>query len=426
MSKNIGIIGAGTAGLQLGLYLQQHGVQSTIYSDRTPEEYAAARLPNTVAHHAVTLQRERDLGIDHWSTDDYGYGGHHYYVGGVEPLSFNGDYHAPSRAVDYRIYHPRLMDDYVQQGGQVVIGPVMHDRVPELAARFDMLVVCTGKGPFGQMFGRVPAHSPDERPRRQLCVGVFKGIEQLPTRSVVWQTSPKQGEMIEIPFLTFGGMATALVFENHIGGDLEVLAHTIYEDDPAAFRKLVLDSLRTHYPTTFERTDTAEFDVANGPLDILQGAVIPTVRRSHMVLDDGTLAVSLGDVNATIDPVLGQGGNVASHAARVLGEEILAHEHFDVRFVEHLERRRADGVLAASRWTNFMLGALETLPPEFEELLQTMASNKRLADEFTDGFNYPEAQWDRFATPERTAAWVQQHVTPATTQPDVPVLVGQG
>ncbi len=73
MSKQIGIIGAGTAGLHLGLYLRQHGVGATIITDRAPEAYVGARLPNTVAHHAVTIERERALGVDHWPGDEYGY-----------------------------------------------------------------------------------------------------------------------------------------------------------------------------------------------------------------------------------------------------------------------------------------------------------------------------------------------------------------
>lgn len=421
MNKRIGIIGAGTAGLQLGLYLRQQDVEVTIVTDKTPEEVGRSRLPNTVAHHAVTLERERALGVDHWSADDYGYFGHEYFVGGPEPLRFRGDYHAPSRAVDYRIYHPRLIEDFLARGGEIEYRQVVHDDVAEIASRFDLLAVSTGKGPFGQMFGRVAVDSPFDRPQRALCVGVFDGIAQQDTRSVVWSASPGAGEMIEIPFLTFGGMATALVFENHIGGELEILARTRQEDDPKAFRSLVLDALRTHYPATAERIDQSSFDLANGPLDLLQGGVTPTVRRSHIVLDCGTVAVSLGDVKATVDPVLGQGGNIASHAAWVLGEEIVKHEIFDHRFVELLERRRDDRVLAATRWTNFMLEALRTLPAEFVEVLTAISENQALADEFTDAFNHPEKQWDRFATPERTAKWLQRHAAVAVPQP---ALVG--
>jgi glutathione synthetase len=406
--KRIGIIGAGTAGLQLGLYLRQHGVDVTIITDRSPAEVGRSRLPNTVAHHAVTLERERALGIDHWPTGKYGYYGHEYYIGAPEPIRFRGGYHAPSRAVDYRIYHPQLMEDFTGRGGTIEYRPVVHDDVSALAARFDLLVVSTGKGPFGQMFGRIPGDSPFDRPQRTLCVGVFCGIEQQPTRSVVWSASPDAGEMIEIPFLTFGGLATALVFENHVGGDLDALARASYEEDAEAFRKLILEALRTHYPATAERVDPAAFDLAGGPLDLLQGGVTPAVRRSHILLDGGTLALSLGDVKATVDPLLGQGANVASHGAWVLGEEIVRQDVYDSRFVEQVERKRDDRVLAASRWTNFMLQALRPLSPEFQQVLAVISENKGLADEFTDDFNYPEQQWDRFATPGRTAAWLDR------------------
>ena len=68
------IVGAGTAGLHLGLHLIENGVEATIYTDRRPEEYASMRLLNTVAHHHVTVSREDKLGVNHWP--DAGYAGH--------------------------------------------------------------------------------------------------------------------------------------------------------------------------------------------------------------------------------------------------------------------------------------------------------------------------------------------------------------
>ncbi|MYW71947.1 styrene monooxygenase subunit StyA [Pseudonocardia sp. SID8383] len=422
MEKRIGIIGAGTAGLQLGLYLQRHDVDVTIITDRGPDEIRSTGLTNTVAHHAVTLDRERELGIDHWSTDDYGYFGHEYHMGGDDPLRFRGGYHAPSRAVDYRIYHAQLLEDYLERGGRVEQRQVRHDDIAEISSRFDLVVVSTGKGPFGQMFGRVAAESPYDTPQRALCVGVFSGIDQQDNRSVVWSAAPGAGELIEIPFLSFDGLQTALVFENHIGGELESLSRLSYDDDPKAFRSQVLDALRAHHPATAERVDSRSFDLARGSIDLLQGAVTPAVRRSSVLLDDGTLALSLGDVKSTVDPVLGQGGNMASHAAWVLGAEIVEQDIFDHRFVEQLERKRDDRVLAASRWTNFMLEALRTRPDEFGQVLQALHDSPSMADEFTDGFNFPERQWDRFATPERIAAWVGRHVDSASL-PE-PALVG--
>ena len=410
MTKKIAIIGAGTAGLHLGLHLRSAGIEVTIFTDKRPEEYAGLRLLNTVAHHYVTVERETALGANHWPSETYGYIGHNYYIGGPKPLRFYGSLGRPSRAVDYRMYQPRLMEDFLARGGRIEYREIAHDDVPEISSRFDLLVVCTGKGPFGHMFKHQPAHSPFDRPQRALCVGLFKGIKETTPRAVTMYFSPAAGEMIEIPTLTFGGMAAALVIENHIGSDLEILAKVKYEDDPKAFIALLLAKLRQHYPTCAERIDEKEFDLANSPRDLLQGGVTPTVRGGHVVLDNGKLAIALGDVHAVVDPVLGQGANMASYAAVILGEEIVAQDVYDQRFVERFEERRTDRVICGTRWTNFMLQHLGTLSPDLLQYIGALSQHPALADEFTENFNYPERQWDCFASPERMRAWVAARV----------------
>jgi 2-polyprenyl-6-methoxyphenol hydroxylase-like FAD-dependent oxidoreductase len=47
---DVGIVGAGTAGLHLALLLRQRGLEPTLYAERTPDEVRAGRLPNTVVH----------------------------------------------------------------------------------------------------------------------------------------------------------------------------------------------------------------------------------------------------------------------------------------------------------------------------------------------------------------------------------------
>lgn len=406
MDKRIGIVGAGTAGLHLGLHLLQNGIRPTIYTDRRPEEYAGMRLLNTVAHHSVTIHREGMLGVDFWPGAEHGYFGHHYFIGAKpDPLCFYGSLRNPSRAVDYRIYQPRLMEEFEKRGGRLEYKELRGEDVAGLADRNDLLVVCTGKGPLGQLFQHQPAHSPFSRPQRALCVGLFKGISQHSSRAVTMYFSPGAGEMIEIPTTSFGGMVNALVIENIPGGDLEVLAKTKYEDNPKAFLALLLEKLWRHYPTCAERINERDFDLANGPLDILQGGVTPTVRSGHIVLDGGKVAIALGDVQAVVDPVLGQGANMASYAAFILGEEIAKQHVYDERFVEHVNMRRQDRVLGASRWTNFMLTNLQSMSPELLTFIDKLSRHRSLSDEFTDNFNYPERQWDCFASVERMKAW---------------------
>ncbi|OFB35896.1 monooxygenase [Mycolicibacterium sp. (ex Dasyatis americana)] len=410
MTKRIAIIGAGTAGLQLGLYLLSKGVQSTIFSDKKIEDYPNVRLLNTVAHHAVTIERERALNVDHWPNE--GYFGHYYYVGiPGNPLEFYGDLGTgPSRATDYRIYLPTLMRDYLDRGGNIEYRSVELSNITELSDEYDLVVIGTGKGGLGTLFARDDAHSPHTSPQRQLCVGLFKGIAPQETRAVTFCISPGAGEMIEIPTTTFGGDASALVFENHPGSDLEQLTHARYEEDPRAFINLVLEKLRTHYPITARRVNEDEFDLANSPLDLLQGAVTPSVRHGHATLENGKTVLLVGDAHATVDPVLGQGGNMASYGAHMVGEEIVGTEAFDERFFATVDERRAGRVLGATKWTNFMLNALIELPENFIQFLGAVSLNRGLADKFTDNFNFPEVQCELFSQLDITAApWIAEH-----------------
>jgi hypothetical protein len=405
MTKRIAIVGGGTGGLHLGLYLRDHDIDVTLHTDRRPEEYAKLRLLNTVAHHSVTVAREDQLRVNHWPTDRFGYYCHHHYFGGEQPLFFRGDFKSPSRAVDYRVYLPRLMGDFLERGGRIEYGDLKADDVSRLATGSDLVVVCTGKGPLGQMFEHDAHHSPFDRPQRLLCVGLYRGVAEEETRSVTLSVSPGHGELIDIPTLTFGGMAHAFLMENVPGGDMEVLARLRYDDNPRRFLDTLLAKLEKHHPTVFRRVDRANFDLANNANDLLQGGVTPTVRKTQVALGDGKFAIALGDVQAVVDPLCGQGANMASYAAFVLGEEIVRQSVFDERFCETVDLRRRDRVLGATRWTNMFL-----MPPspELMQVIGTMSQDRAMCDEFTDNFNRPEDQWNRLASPRRMRAWIAE------------------
>jgi styrene monooxygenase len=407
--KRIAIVGAGAGGLHLGLYLRAHGIEATIHTDRRPEDYPGSRLLNTVAHHSVTLAREAELGVDHWPVERFGYFCHYHWFGGEQPLFFRGDFKSPSRAVDYRLYLPRLMQDFVERGGRIEYGDLVAEDVSRLAEAADLVVVCTGKGPLGRMFAHHPAHSPFDRPQRMLCVGLYHGVADEPTRGVTLSVSPGHGELVDIPTLTAGGMAHALLLENVPGGDLEPLARMRYDEDPRAFLDTLLAKLEKHHPTVHRRIDRAAFDLANGPQDLLQGGVTPTVRRSRVALGGGKFALALGDVQAVVDPLCGQGANIASYSAFVLGAEIVRQPVFDERFCETVDRLREDRVLGATRWTNLFL---QPPSPELMQLIGAMSQDRALCDEFTDNFNRPEAQWDRLASPQRILSWIGERRAP--------------
>jgi 2-polyprenyl-6-methoxyphenol hydroxylase-like FAD-dependent oxidoreductase len=410
MDKSIGIVGAGIGGLHLALYLQQHGIDATVLTDRAPEQYAASRLMNTVAHHAVTIAREDELGVNHWDDPAVIYHHHdHFFNFPDGGLLFRGAFERPSRAVDYRLYLPALMKDFEDRGGRIEYVSIQDDDVPALVSRFDLTVVSTGKGALGRMFEHRPEMSPYSQPQRLLCVGLYDGVDHGSPdggdpRGVTLSVSPGHGEMIVIPTLSFGGMKTALLMENIPGGDMAGLASLNHDADPAAFRQTILDKLERHHPHTYDRVDTHRFGLAQ-PLDLLQGAVVPTVRKSAVAFDSDRFAIALGDVHAVVDPLMGQGANMASFAAFELGNAIVEAVAFDARFVEAVDRARENRVLAASCWTNLMLR-----PPSeaMGRLIFSMAQDRALCDEFTDNFNYPERQWDRLASDRRIHAWIDE------------------
>jgi 2-polyprenyl-6-methoxyphenol hydroxylase-like FAD-dependent oxidoreductase len=357
----------------------------------------------------VTIAREDYLGVNHWKDPKDHYYYHDHAFNFPEPIKFRGYFSKASRAVDYRIYLPALMEDFQRRGGKIEYRRIEEGDIGPLVARFDLLVVAAGKGPLGQLFAYRPEQTPYSQPQRRLCVGLYTGVRQPDPMNVTLSVSPGHGEMIVIPTITFGGVANALLMENVPGGDMEELATISYDKDRQHFLRVLLDKLEKHHPTTYDRIDTARFDLAQ-PTDLLQGGIVPTVRHTVVEFEGGKCALALGDVHSVVDPMMGQGANVASYAAFVVGEEIVNSDVLDARFCEKVDLKRQDRVLAASRWTNLMLQ-----PPSeaLGMLIGAMSQNRALADEFTENFNYPDYQWDRVSSPQRIHAWVGRMSAPA-------------
>lgn len=102
--NNIGIVGTGIAGLQLGLFLQQRGIPTTIYTDRTPEQQRGGRILNNVVRFGHTREREHALGIKHWDVIGPDLTSVSLAVGGEHPLGFVGHLSRPASYVDMRLY----------------------------------------------------------------------------------------------------------------------------------------------------------------------------------------------------------------------------------------------------------------------------------------------------------------------------------
>jgi 2-polyprenyl-6-methoxyphenol hydroxylase-like FAD-dependent oxidoreductase len=399
---SIGIIGGGTAGLHLALFLQQRDVDLTLYAERSADEVRRGRLPNTVIHNHRTRSREKALGVNFWDESALPIDGHWHYIAGEQPLSFPGYFAAPSQGIDYRLYQPALLEAFEDRGGTAVYGQVSADDLDTLGERHDLLVVCTGRGGFGDVFPPLPDRSRFSQPARLLAAGLFTGISHdREYQYVSLCVAPPHGEFIEAPMATFDGNAAVLLFECVPGGDLERLARMPYADDPKAYQRAALEALEKYNPPVFERVDAASFELAR-PDSFLQGAVTPTVRRSYVKLANGTYAIALGDAHVTMDPVTGMGANAASFGAWVIGEAIVEGLPLDEHFCRLVDERRLPMVLGSFDFTGFMLQP----EPHLFDLIGAMSQNRALADDFTDGFTDPPRQWSNVASAEATSAYI--------------------
>ena len=399
---DVGIVGAGTAGLHLALLLQKRGLEPTLYAERSADDVRRGRLPNTVVHNFRTRAREREIGANLWDETAPPIEGHWHWVPvGPEPLDFPGYFPSPSLAVDYRLYQSRLLEEFEQRGGRVEVGAIDAAHLGRLASHHDLIVVSTGRGALTDLFPRVAEHSLDQ-PGRLLSAGLYTGVaDSGAPRHVVLSLLGPVGEIINIPMETRDGRLEVILFECVPGGPLEPIARTPYADDPEAHDRLVLETLRSLAPRVYERADEASFGVVD-PTSILQGAVVPTVREGHARLDDGTYAVALGDAHVAMDPVVGLGANAASLSAFAVGEAIVAGGPFDEAFCKRVDKARLPGVLAHYDFTKFMLAPA----PYIGEIIGAMSQNRALADDFTANFTEPSRHLEYLASAEATAEYI--------------------
>jgi 2-polyprenyl-6-methoxyphenol hydroxylase-like FAD-dependent oxidoreductase len=401
---SIGIVGAGTAGLHLALYLQQHGVESTLYAERSADEVRGGRIMNTVAHNHRTRARERALGVNHWDDVAPPIHGHWHYLPGEQPLAFPGYFENPSMSVDYRLYQATLLEDVEERGGRIVLGPIGADDLPALGERHELVVVSTGRGSLAGVFAPLPDRSPYDGPQRLLAAGLFTGLDHSSeTHYVTLSLAPPHGEIIEIPMQSFAGHVSVLLFECIPGGELEVLARTAYDDDPKAYERLVLDKLRAFNPPLLDRLDAGAFGLMS-PTSFLQGALTPTVRTSHTRLDNGTYAIAVGDAHVVMDPVVGLGGNAASFGAWTLGEAIVEGGPYDEGFCRRVDGRRLPMILGSFDFTNFMLRP----QPYLVDVIGAMSQSLPLANDFTDAFTDPPRQMEHLASADAAAAYIAE------------------
>ena len=360
-------------------------------------------------HWRTTLGRERVLQTYHWVAEEFGFDRVHNVIQTPQQIEIQHRGVTPARAVDYRIYLPRLMEDFVQRGGRLEVSALDVADIGRIADRFDLVVVAMPGSGFSRLFARDDANSPYDTPQRHWLAGLYTGVRSTPSSHATLSIAPGHGEAILFPILSRTGMVSALALGALQQDELGMLRLLASGPERRSFRSALLRNLEQLHPAVYDRIDTARFDL-QGAADLAQVAITPTVRRSHTALGNGKYAIALGDVHVTMDPLLAQGANMGSYSAFALADAIEEAGEFDLAFCREVERCRSARVLAAARWTNAFLQ-----PPDEArvELMVAMSRDHTLADEYFDNFNQPERQWERVGSADRIRGWLSERQSPA-------------
>lgn len=407
---SVGIVGAGISGLHLALRLQQAGVDTTLYAEHGPDEQRAAPPVNFVARFGRTRARERSLGLSAFL--DRVVPRIQVTVEAADAPAFCGELSDPLSFVDFRIYLPALMETYQRRGGRMLVGPVDHTRARELSRDHDLLVVSSGRRSMGELFPRDPARSTLTEPKRRLLGAVLQGVRCREPFGHDIHLVPGVGEIFQAPFYTFDGERTALLIEAIPGGPLEPMARMSFQDDPDRFERSLLQTLARYAPSVRERVDDERAFGLTRPIDLLQGAITPTVRRTWAAVGEGRYAIALGDAWVLNDPVAGQGANLGSQCAFILADAILAASSVDEPFCQWVDALMWEAARPVTEWSNAFL---EPPTAHGRELLAAAAADQRVADAFIDGFDDPPAMWASLSSPEGTAAFLGRFTANATS-----------
>lgn len=410
--RNIMIVGAGQAGLQLALALQRRGDRVTLASNRSAEDIRTGRVMSSQCMFDSSLQIERELGLNFWEhacppVEGIGLAIPHPEQPGAKLLDWGHRLDRPAQSVDQRVKIPRWLALFEERGGQVLWQEADTAALEQWAREYELVIVAAGKGEIAGMFERDAARSPFDAPQRALALTYVHGMKPRAEFSAVnFNLIPGVGEYFVFPALTNTGPCDIMVFEGIPGGPMDCWADVKTPAEHLAKSKWILE---TFLPWEARRCDDVRLTDDNGRL---VGRFAPTVRKPVGRLPSGAVVLGMGDVVCLNDPITGQGSNNAAKCAQAYFEAIAAQGDapFDAAFMQVAFDSFWAYASHVVNWTNALL---QPPPPHVLEVLGAAGAVPAVAKRFVNGFNDPRDYANFFMTPEKAAAYLERELVAA-------------
>ncbi|MFD9903106.1 styrene monooxygenase/indole monooxygenase family protein [Streptomyces sp. NPDC059063] len=408
--RRIAVVGAGQAGLQLGLGLVGAGYEVTLVAERRPEEVRSGRVTSTQLMFGPALRIERAAGLALW--DDTapvmpGFELSHWEPEGrpeAPVRRFSARFDDEVRSVDQRVKLSSWLELFEERGGRTEYRSVGPADVAALAAAHELTVLATGRGELSALFGRDDSWPAHDRPPRALACFYVNGVahdDSDPAAGYVRNTGvPPTGDVIMLRALTVGGPCDILLFEGRRGG-----AYDCWADRPSAVEGLRhgLELLRTYAPWEYERFRRAE---PTDPGAALYGAITPTVRHPVARVDGDRLVLGMADAVAVHDPITGQGANNAARAAASYLTAIL--KRGELPFDEGWMRETFDTYWKSARhahaFSDFMVR--EPAPEQLQRAITSAFDYPEVAHRFANGYADPSTYREWLMDPAGADAYL--------------------
>jgi len=406
------IVGAGQAGLQLGIGLLDDGHDVTVASNRTADDVRNGRLLSGQTMFGKPLATERKLGIDLWQQECPQLEGKAFalfHPGDPSPVfDFAARLDEPGQSVDQRVKYPVWMDLFEQRGGRLEIAQVGVPELERYAETHDLVVIAAGRDTG--VFPKVPEKSPFDKPQKIVAIcGVHGLIPRTPWDGVCITVVPGCGENIILPVLLPTGPGHLFVFQYYPGGPWDNWpAGNSVEEHLAHSKQL----LKEYLPRMYERARDAE---AADALANLRGGVTPVVREPVGELPSGRLVLGIGDAVVVNDPLTAPGANSCALAADAYLEAIRAHGDapYDRAFMEKtFYDFWNEDMRFITEWNNKLLGGM---PEHIVRVLTAANEVPEISERWVNAFNNRADFFEWLGTPEKADAFLEQMASSRVT-----------
>ncbi len=408
--RKITIIGAGQAGLHLGIGLVSKGFDVTVVSNRTGEQIANGKVMSSQSMYDMAIGYERELGLSLWDDVCPPIEGVHMRAGlrdGTKLIDWRARMGANGQSVDQRIKMPRWMEEFQRRGGKLVIQEAGILETEQYAKDSDLVLVATGKGELGKLFERDAERSVFDRPMRTIALTYVHGMKARDDFSALnISINPGIGEYVNFPAMTHTGPCDIINLECIEGGPMDRWSEA---KTPADHLALTVELICEFFPWEAPRCENLRLTDDNG---ILVGRVTPTVRKPVGTLPSGCQVLGMADVLVLNDPITGQGSNNAAKCVNVYLKSILERGNaaFDSAWMQDTFERYWDYAQWVARFTNTHL---LPPPPQVMKVFGACGQNPALAARVANAFDDPKGLAPWYYDPVEADRFIESYAVPA-------------